>query len=399
MEFVIGLVAMWAIAKARRVAVRADGVVDQALDAAVDRVGELVTSRLAGDSAVAQLEAEAADNGEVSARTRQRVQLAVEDAVEKSPEFGRELEAAVAAATTMTGRQHATDQALVIGSVGTFVQAPTAGVVPVVHAIEPDQPVSPGVGFVGRDAETERLLADIAPGEDAGPVVVSAVAGMGGIGKTALARFCAAEAMKQGLFPGGAYVVDMRGYSPGGMVSGSSVFEPLLYRLGAENVPGEPTAQAAVYVQTLRMLARQGRRVLLVLDNASTAAQVEGLLPTAGGHRVVITTRDTLAIPGARRLSLDVLTETDAVAMLDRALREQDPNDGRAADDGAVLVGVCGLLPLAVRIAAGLLADEPDMFCAELSTGLPTVILRPRGCWDCCRSTPAPTSPPKLPQR
>lgn len=64
MEFVIGLVAMWAIAKARRVAVRADGVVDQALDAAVDRVGELVTSRLAGDSAVAQLEAEAADNGE-----------------------------------------------------------------------------------------------------------------------------------------------------------------------------------------------------------------------------------------------------------------------------------------------------------------------------------------------
>jgi hypothetical protein len=176
--------------------------------------------------------------------------------------------------------------------------------------------------------------------------------------------------MKQGLFPGGAYVVDMRGYSPGGMVSGSSVLEPLLHRLGAENVPGEPTAQAAVYDQTLRMLARQGRRVLLVLDNASTAAQVEGLLPTAGGHRVVITTRDTLAIPGARRLSLDVLTETDAVALLDRALREQDPNDSRAADDGAVLVDGCGLLPLAVRIAAGLLADEPDMFCAELATEL-----------------------------
>jgi len=94
MEVVVGLV----VAKVRRVAVRADGVVDQALDAAVDRVGKLVTTRLAGDSAVAQLEIEAAEAGEVSDRTQRRVQLAVEEAVEKSPEFGRELEAAVAAA-------------------------------------------------------------------------------------------------------------------------------------------------------------------------------------------------------------------------------------------------------------------------------------------------------------
>jgi hypothetical protein len=96
-EVVVGLVIAWVIAKVRRAAVRADGVVDQALDAAVDRVGDLVTTRLAGDSAVAQLEVEAVEKGGVSDRTRQRVQLAVEDAVEKSPGFGRELEAAVAA--------------------------------------------------------------------------------------------------------------------------------------------------------------------------------------------------------------------------------------------------------------------------------------------------------------
>lgn len=267
----------------------------------------------------------------------------------------------------------------VIASVGTFVQAAhDAAVVPVVHAIAGGQPVAPGVAFVGRQEETEKLLAALAPGDgepvvNAGPVVVSAVAGMGGVGKTALVRFCAAEAVERGWFPGGAYVVDLQGYSPGGMVARDALFAPLLHQFGvpAENVPGEPAAQAAVYDQALRFLASQGRRVLLVLDNASTAAQVDGLLPTAGDHRVVVTTRDTLAIPGARRLDLDVLTVADALELLDEALREHDPADERAVEtEAAALVGVCGLLPLAVRIVAGLLADEPDMSCAELATEL-----------------------------
>jgi len=143
MEFVIGLVVAWAIAKARRVAVRADGVVDQALDTAVDRIGELVTRRLAGDSAVAQLEAEAADNGEVSARTRQRVQLAVEDAVEKSSEFGRELEAAVAAAHTAaqaTGANGVIINGGVTGSGGLVIGAITGGAVGFGTPPDPQQP-------------------------------------------------------------------------------------------------------------------------------------------------------------------------------------------------------------------------------------------------------------------
>jgi tetratricopeptide (TPR) repeat protein len=271
----------------------------------------------------------------------------------------------------VVGGQHATGQATVIGSVGTYVQAPVAGGVPVVHAISGGQQIAPGVVFVGRHAETELLLAALAPDDQAGPAV-STVAGMGGVGKTALARFCAAEAVKRGWFAGGAYVVDLQGYSPGGSVPGSAVFAPLLHQLGVptENVPADPAAQAAVYDQVLRVMARQGRRVLLVLDNASTATQVAGLVPASGGHRVVVTTRDTLAIPGARRLDLNVLTEIDAVALLNQALREQVPDDDRATDGGAVLVGVCGLLPLAVRIAAGLLADEPDTSCTELAMEL-----------------------------
>lgn len=160
---------------------------------------------------------------------------------------------------------------------------------------------------------------------------------MGGVGKTALARFCAAEAVERGWFPGGAYLVDL-------MVSGDALYAPLPHQFGVE-------------------------RVLLILDNASTAAQVGGLLPTTGDHRMLVTTRDTLAIPGARRLSLDMLTEADALALLDEALREHDPADDRATN-GAELVGRCGLLPLAIHIAAGLLVGEPDTTCAELVTRL-----------------------------
>lgn len=134
MEVVVGLVIAWAIAKVRRVAVRADGVVDQALDAAVDRVGELVTTRLKGDSAVAQLEAEAEETGEVSDRTRQRVQLAIEDATEKSPEFARELNTAVAAAhaagaaaAQSTGSHGVIINGGVTGSGGIVIGAVTGG--------------------------------------------------------------------------------------------------------------------------------------------------------------------------------------------------------------------------------------------------------------------------------
>jgi hypothetical protein len=85
------------------VAQRADGVVDQALDAGVDRVGQLVQGKLAGDSAMDRLQVEAAESGEVSQRTRQRVELALADAVEQDGSFAEELRAAVAAAQRAAG--------------------------------------------------------------------------------------------------------------------------------------------------------------------------------------------------------------------------------------------------------------------------------------------------------
>lgn len=139
----MGLVVAWAIAKLRRVAVRADGIVDQALDTAVDRVGTLVTNHLAGDSAVAQLEIEAAEKGEVSDRTRERVRLVLEDAVEKSPEFARELDLAVA--TAGTAAQSAGAHGVIInggvtGSGGTVIGAITGGSVGIGTPPDPPRP-------------------------------------------------------------------------------------------------------------------------------------------------------------------------------------------------------------------------------------------------------------------
>lgn len=104
LELAVGYVFAWAVRKARRAAGTADGIVDQAVDAGVERVHRLVTERLGGDGALARLEEEAtAGAEELSARTGQRLQLALEDEAERDPAFAQALEEAVAAAKAAQG--------------------------------------------------------------------------------------------------------------------------------------------------------------------------------------------------------------------------------------------------------------------------------------------------------
>jgi hypothetical protein len=102
-EVALGLVLAWVVAKARRVAVRADGVVDAALDAAVDRVGQVVMDKLGSDSALQRLQEEAKESGEISELTQQRVELTLKDAVARDTEFAERLAAAVAEAKKASG--------------------------------------------------------------------------------------------------------------------------------------------------------------------------------------------------------------------------------------------------------------------------------------------------------
>ncbi|MBN6040043.1 tetratricopeptide repeat protein [Amycolatopsis sp. 195334CR] len=224
--------------------------------------------------------------------------------------------------------------------------------------------------FVGRDEQLEELLTAFGEHRDTSAVVVSA--GMGGVGKTALVTRAAARAVEQGLVTT-AVVLNLNGYDPdpAQRVKPRDVLGPLLRLLGLpdEQVPATVPEQLAAYRALLAAWERQGRRLLLVLDNAGDADQVTALLPPAP-HVAVVTTRDTLTLPGrTRHLDLDTLPMTDAVDLLTQLLHHSHPNDPRA-DDGAALVRLadqCDRLPLALEIAAAVLADEPSTSAADFA--------------------------------
>jgi hypothetical protein len=102
-EVAVGFLIAWVARKAGRVGKRADAIVDDALQIGLDRVHEVVIGKLGGDPALRRLEIEAAEPGEVTDRTRTRVQLALEDAVEQDPGFADLLQAAIDQAVRANG--------------------------------------------------------------------------------------------------------------------------------------------------------------------------------------------------------------------------------------------------------------------------------------------------------
>ncbi|ROP37929.1 ATP-binding protein [Saccharothrix texasensis] len=227
--------------------------------------------------------------------------------------------------------------------------------------VRPAAPVTPAslpvdAGFVGRAAELAELGDFLAPG---GERTASAVVGLPGVGKTALVIRAAHLAVGAGWFPGGVLFVDAQGYNDEQRLAADGALASLLRALG---VPGEaiPPGQADREALYRSQLAARPP-VLVVVDNASSTDQVLPLRPAGQAHRLVLTSRDNLPVPGARRIELDVLTAAEAVAVLEDAVRAVDPGDDRiTADPGAAgaLAESCGFLPLALRIVAEVVADR-----------------------------------------
>jgi tetratricopeptide (TPR) repeat protein len=220
--------------------------------------------------------------------------------------------------------------------------------------------------FTGREDEIAKILSLLDPGSGAGAAVGS-VAGLPGVGKTTLAHAVGHSALDKGWFTR-VQVVNLRGYDPT-PVPPEDALEALLRALGvaADHIPPTLDERAGLYRSQLDALAEEEQRVLILADNASTSDQIRPLLP-ARHHAVLVTSRHTLPGLGARLFNLHPLQPDAAVDLLHQRLEVADPDDRRVEDEPAAaeeLAALCGYLPLALQIAAALLADDPDQPLSE----------------------------------
>jgi tetratricopeptide (TPR) repeat protein len=257
------------------------------------------------------------------------------------------------------------------GSSGSVVQAGVvhggvhfhhAGAVP--ERTVPRQLLAPPANFVGRGAELDEL--DRAWAERGGQRGLALVTGAAGIGKSALASHWAELVTPQ--FPDGQLYANLGAFDPGGPAAPGEVLGYFLRALGMapDRVPVGVPEQASAF----RSLTAD-RRLLVVLDNAISAAQVRQLLPSAAGCMVVVTTRWRLAGlvgEGARIVALDPLDEPAAVELLSRTVGPVRTDAEPAA--ASALAALCAGLPIALSVAGARLAAHPRWSIGKVVTEL-----------------------------
>jgi DNA-binding SARP family transcriptional activator/transcriptional regulator with XRE-family HTH domain/tetratricopeptide (TPR) repeat protein len=214
--------------------------------------------------------------------------------------------------------------------------------------------------FTGRAGELQALSGLLErESREASGVVIAALTGMAGIGKTALAVHWAHRVADQ--FPDGQLFVNLRGSSRSGApLTPSEPMCSFLTALGAPppRIPADTDGQAALY-RTLLV----DRRMLIVLDNAQDAEQVRPLLPGSPGCLVLVTSRNRLtglaAAEGAHLITLDVLTDSESRDLLSTNLGIERAR----AEPVAVgeLIALCGRLPLALCDVAARAAARPGL--------------------------------------
>ncbi|MFI5932008.1 AfsR/SARP family transcriptional regulator [Actinoplanes sp. NPDC051494] len=220
--------------------------------------------------------------------------------------------------------------------------------------------------FTGRAEQGAALDEALEAARRVGRLPVLAVVGPAGSGKTALVVDWARRHSED--FPDGQIFADLRGFSATEPVTGTAeALRRLLWSLGveADRVPGTVDEAGAL----LRSLLA-GKRLLMVLDNVVSPAQVAPLLPGGDGNAVVVTSRNRLsgliARHGAQQIPLAALTDHEAFALLERIV-----GSGRVhAEAGAAreLAQRCGRWPLALCIAAANVAEDPEQSLAGYLT-------------------------------
>ncbi|OLO33930.1 hypothetical protein PZ61_0227875 [Streptomyces sp. MNU77] len=229
----------------------------------------------------------------------------------------------------------------------------------------------PPAGFTGREDDLAHILGVLDPDRSGAGPAVAVLSGWGGVGKTTLACASGHAAQERGWFTG-VLLVDLRGYDPQ-PAQAEEALEALLRSLGVphEHLPPPGAGREALYRSQLNVRQEKGERLLVVADNASAVAQVQPLMPP-GHHGMLITSRHRLTGLGRMR-TVNRLQPEDAVALLDAALKNNDPDDPRVGEDPEAaerLASACGFLPLALQITAALLAQDPDQPLSERADAL-----------------------------
>jgi DNA-binding SARP family transcriptional activator len=216
--------------------------------------------------------------------------------------------------------------------------------------------------FTGRSGFV-RELGDILAAAENRVMAVSALAGIGGVGKTTLAVHVAHQA--RGAFPDGQLYVDLQG-AGARAADPETVLGSFLRALGTADtaIPDSLEERAALYRSVLA-----GRRVLVLLDNARDAAQVRPLLPGTDGCAALVTSRVRMVdLAGAHLIDLDVMSPDEALALFTKIVGEERvASERKAALD---VVAACGFLPLAIRIAASRLAARRTWTVSVLAAKL-----------------------------
>ncbi|MEV5874292.1 BTAD domain-containing putative transcriptional regulator [Streptomyces sp. NPDC052101] len=249
-----------------------------------------------------------------------------------------------------------------------LAEPPSPAAEPTPVQVRPAQLPASVPDFTGRAAfvsELSEVLASASesPDADGRVMAVSALAGIGGVGKTTLAVHVAHRARTA--FPDGQLYVDLQGAGPR-PAEPETVLGSFLRALGTADsaIPDSLDERAALYRSVL-----DGRRVLVLLDNAKDAAQVRPLLPGTEGCAALVTSRVRMVdLAGAHLVDLDVMSPEEALALFTKIVGEERVAAER--ESALDVVAACGFLPLAIRIAASRLAARRTWTVSVLAAKL-----------------------------